>query len=66
MCAKRPKMPAPVAAAPVQVASYDNDEASNQADIEARLRRRRAGAAANVLTGPTGIPATPTLGGVAA
>ena len=53
-------------AAPVQVASYDSMEANQQADIEARLRRRRAGAAANVLTSPTGIPATPTLGGVAA
>lgn len=63
MCAKTPKFPTP---APVQVAAYDNDEANKQADIEARLRRRRAGAAANVLTGPTGIPATPTLGGVAA
>ena len=51
---------------PVQVASYDNEEANNQADIEARLRRRRAGAAANVLTSPTGISATPTMGGVAA
>jgi hypothetical protein len=52
--------------ATTQVAAYDNTEAFAQSDIEARLRRRRAGAAANVLTGPTGIPATPTLGGVAA
>lgn len=51
--------------APVQVASTDNREAQQQADLEARLRRRRSGAAANMLTGPTGIPSTPTLGGVA-
>jgi hypothetical protein len=73
---KMPKMPdtaaivaeatAAAAAKPPQVASYDNVEAMNQADIEARLRRRRAGPAANVLTGPTGIPATKTMGGVAA
>lgn len=49
-----------------QVASYDNAEALAQADQEAALRRRRRGAAANVLTGPSGIPATPTLGGAAA
>lgn len=48
-----------------QVAAYDNQEALQQADIEARLRRRRAGAAADVLTSPTGIPSTPTLGGTA-
>lgn len=66
MCAKRPKIVTQAAPAPVQVASYDNDEANQQADIEARLRRRRAGAAASVLTSATGIPATPTLGGVAA
>lgn len=49
----------------VPVAATDNREATMQADLEARLRKRRAGAAANVLTGPGGIPATPTLGGVA-
>lgn len=48
-----------------QVASYDNTEALKSADIEARLRKRRAGAAADVLTGPSGIPATATLGGTA-
>ncbi|WP_420415825.1 hypothetical protein [Marinovum algicola] len=37
------------------LASRDNEEAQRQADIEARLRRRRAGASANVLTGPRGI-----------
>lgn len=61
MCFNKPK-----AAGPVQIAAYDNQEATQQADIEARLRRRRAGAAADVLTGPSGIPATRTLGGVAA
>lgn len=50
---------------PAMVASYDGAEAVEQADIEARLRKRRAGVAADVLTGPSGIPATATLGGVA-
>lgn len=63
MCIRKPAMPA--MPAPTQVAAYDNAEASQQADIEARLRRRRAGAAANVLTGADGIPATKTMGGVA-
>jgi len=49
--------------APLRIASADNREAIQQADLEARLRKRRAGAAADVLTGPTGIPSTPTLGG---
>ncbi len=57
-----PKMPT---AQPVRVAATDNAEASRQADIEARLRRRRAGAAANVLTSARGIPSTPKMGGVA-
>lgn len=51
---------------PLQVAAYDNQEAMQQSDLEARLRKRRAGAAADVLTAPSGIPATATLGGVAA
>ncbi len=58
----------PKAASAQRVAAYDNSEAVQAADIEARLRRRRAGAAANVLTSPTGISAgsTPTMGGTAA
>ncbi|WP_172600808.1 hypothetical protein [Cereibacter sphaeroides] len=60
MCVfKPPKIKTP------PVAAVDNSEALAQADIEARLRKRRAGAAADVLTGPTGIPATQTLGGAA-
>lgn len=39
--------------------------ANRDADIEARLRRARAGAAADVLTSARGIPATRTLGGIA-
>lgn len=64
MCVfNRPKTPTP---APQQIAAYDNTEAIRSADIEARLRRRRAGAAANILTSPTGIPGTTrTMGGVA-
>ncbi len=60
MCMRTPKPPRPV-----QVAAYDNAEAVQQSDIEARLRRRRAGAAANILTGSSGIPATSKLGGAA-
>ena len=51
-----PKMPAPI------VPAVDNREAAEQGRLEARLRRRRAGAAANILTSPTGIPSTPQLG----
>lgn len=47
------------AAAPV-IAAGDNREAIAQGSIEARLRRRRAGAAANVLTGAMGIPSGQT------
>jgi hypothetical protein len=54
-----PKVKAP---RPVQVAAYDNSEALRQADMEAALRRRRRGAAANILTGPMGIPSTATMG----
>ena len=57
-----PKMPD---TSPMRIGAQDNREASRQSDIEARLRRARAGAAANVLTGPTGIPYTPDMGGVA-
>lgn len=49
-------------AAPQLIAAPQSPEASAAADIEARLRRRRAGAAANILTSPTGIPATKKLG----
>jgi hypothetical protein len=66
MCGRRPNIPAPVRA---QVASADNLTAIREADMQARLRRRRAGAAANVLTGSLGIPAgngtTTTVGGSA-
>lgn len=58
---KTPKVPKPA-----PIAAFDNTEATQAADLEARLRRRRAGAAADVLTSAKGIPATPTLGGIAA
>jgi hypothetical protein len=58
MCVPKVKAPKPV-----QVAAYDNEEALRQADLEAGLRRRRRGAAANILTGPGGIPASATMGG---
>lgn len=60
---KTPKVPTPAAQ---QIAAFDNAEATREADLETRLRRRRAGAAAQILTSPTGIPSTATLGGVAA
>jgi hypothetical protein len=50
---------------PLQIAATDNGEATRQADLEAAFRRRRASAAGRFLTSPRGIPATPTLGGVA-
>ena len=59
MCIGQPKMPS--IAAP-QIAATDNREANQQGDIEARLRKRRAGAAANVLTSAIGIPSTGKLG----
>lgn len=55
-------MPSGSSAAAPRIAATDNAEASQQADIEARMRRRRAGAAANVLTSAMGIPATAKLG----
>lgn len=50
--------------APQIIAAGNSAEASQNADIEARLRRLRAGAAANVLTSARGIPsgATSQLG----
>jgi hypothetical protein len=42
------------------VAMPDNAEATRQAGMEARIRRARSGAAANVLTSPDGIPSTTT------
>ena len=61
MCFTKPN----IAKSRTPLAAYDNQQAQQQGDIEARLRRRRAGAAADVLTGATGIPATTTMGGVA-
>lgn len=54
---RAPKIPA---AAPMLIPASDNAEAMREADIEAALRRRRRGAAANILTGPSGIPGTRT------
>lgn len=54
MCLNRPSIPKPAAAI---IPSTTNAEAQRQADLEAALRRRRAGAAADVLTSPVGIPA---------
>ncbi len=63
MCLFRgPSLPDPK---PAIFAATDNREASRSASLEAALRRRRAGAAADILTSPVGIPATPTMGGIA-
>lgn len=48
-----PKIPK---AAPTPIAAYDNTEALRQGDIEAKLRRRRSGPAATILTSAMGIP----------
>lgn len=64
MCMIRPPNMS-VAAQPL-IAAPDNREAIEQGRIEARMRRLRAGAAANILTSPTGIPAVAQLGQVAA
>lgn len=75
MCMRRPKAPTvPTAAemaeqaraAQPKIAAVDNAEAIAQGDMEAKLRRRRGGAARDILTSPVGIPVTRTLGGVAA
>lgn len=55
----------PTAASAPIIANTNSAEASERADIEARLRRRRQGAAANILTSPTGIPAKSQLGAAA-
>lgn len=47
-------------AAPAIIPAPDNGAARREADIEAALRRRRAGAAADVLTSPVGIPSGTT------
>lgn len=57
MCVfSKPKVPS---AAPQVFAAPGNAESSRQADLEAR-RRKRAGAAANILTTPVGLPAVTT------
>lgn len=54
MCMSAPRIPKPAAAI---IPSPNNAEAQRQSDLEAALRRRRAGAAADILTSPVGIPA---------
>lgn len=54
---KKPKLPPPPA-----VPDPGAEEAIEQSNLEARLRRRRAGAAADVLTSPLGIPSSGGLG----
>lgn len=54
---KPPKSPAQTV-----IADPNNAESARAADAEATLRRRRAGAASDVLTGSRGIPGTKKLG----
>ncbi len=61
MCLFQKKDAAP---APAIIPAGTNLASQRQGDIEARLRKFRAGAAANILTSPRGIPATNTMGGV--
>lgn len=59
-----PKMPSPVVA---PILAAPSDAARREGDVEARLRRMRAGAAADVLTTPQGLAAgggAMTFGGV--
>ena len=56
--------PAAATPTPAIIPAGENLASQRQGDIEARLRRLRAGAAANILTSPRGIPATNTMGGV--
>lgn len=52
------QLPAPTAPqAAATFADTGSAEATAAATLQARLRKRRAGAAANVLTSPLGIPA---------
>jgi hypothetical protein len=47
---------------PALIAATDNAEATRAASLEAALRRRRAGAGANILTSPRGIPGPGAMG----
>lgn len=62
MCLMRTPNVAPVQQA---IAAPDNAEATRRATMQARMRRLRSGAAANILTGQTGIPSAATMGGTA-
>lgn len=47
---------------PTVIAAPGGMDGNRQADIEARMRRARSGALANILTSATGIPSTAQLG----
>lgn len=47
---------------PIQMPATDGREATQQATMAARLMQRRRGAAANILTSPSGIPAVAKMG----
>ncbi|QPM89148.1 hypothetical protein [Pseudooceanicola algae] len=47
---------------PAIISAGTGQDSTQSADLEARLRRARSGAAANILTSPLGIPARSKLG----
>ena len=61
MCFSRKDTAAP--AVQTVIAKPDGAQSTQAGTMQDVLRRRRAGAAADILTGPVGIPATSTLGG---
>lgn len=52
MCMSTPKIKKPE---PQIIAAPQSVDSNRQADIEARFRRARSGALANILTSPTGL-----------
>ena len=48
---------------PAQFSVPIDQTANRRATMETALRQRRAGAAADIFTSPTGIPAAATMGG---
>lgn len=59
MCVMRGSTPSAAPIAPAIIPATDNAEANRQADLARAQMRRRAGAAANILTSPQGIPSRP-------
>jgi len=60
MCIGNSRKSTPDAAKPI-VASTESPEALRAANLAERIRRRRAGAAANILTSQLGVPYEPGM-----